>query len=60
MMCRLRQAKEEADMWQRSSIPGSIVLCASLAITPLLGCVTKGKYDSAVTTWERARYLERV
>ncbi len=35
-------------MRQRSSIPGSIVLCASLAITPLLGCVTKGKYDSVV------------
>ncbi len=35
-------------MRQRSSVPGSIVLCVSLAITPLLGCVTKGKYDSVV------------
>ncbi len=35
-------------MRRRSSIPGSLVLCAALAITPLLGCVTQGKYDSVV------------
>ena len=32
-------------MRQNLSIPGSVVLVASLAIAPLMGCVTKSKYD---------------
>ena len=29
-----------------SSIPGFILICTSLAICPLAGCVSKGKYDA--------------
>ncbi|TDJ06241.1 MAG: OmpA family protein [Deltaproteobacteria bacterium] len=32
-------------MKRNSSVPGSLVLAASLAIAPLTGCVTQSKYD---------------
>lgn len=36
-------------MRRNLSIPGSLVLVASLAIAPLTGCVTKSKYDLLLT-----------